>query len=76
MRAIHGANLVPILNGTSQAPPTTMEIVDKDDNKAIVSNLEYEKWMSQDQQLLSYTLNSLTSNLLAQVAMLTSSASV
>jgi hypothetical protein len=49
MPAIRGAHLVPILNGTSQQPPTTMEVVDKDGKKSIVSNPEHERWMAQDQ---------------------------
>jgi hypothetical protein len=71
MPAIRGANLVAILNGTSQAPPTTMEVADKDGKTIVLANPEYEKWMAQDQQLLSYILNSLTSDVLAQVATLT-----
>jgi hypothetical protein len=48
MPAICGANLVPILNGTSQQPPATMEVVYKDGNKSIVPNPEHERWMAQD----------------------------
>jgi hypothetical protein len=48
MPAIRGANLVPILNGTSQQPPATME-VDKDGKKIVVPNPEHERWMAQDQ---------------------------
>jgi hypothetical protein len=76
MPAIQGANLVPILDGMSRAPPTTVELIYKDGKKTVASNLESKRWMAQDQQLLSYILNSLTSDILAQVAMLTSSAPV
>jgi hypothetical protein len=73
---IRGADLVTILNGTSRVPPSTIEITDKDGKKTVVANLEYGRWMSQDQRLLSYLLNSLTSDVLAQVATLTLSAPV
>jgi hypothetical protein len=73
MPAIRGTNLVPILDGTSRAPPTTVELVDNDGKKTVAPNPEYERWMAQDQQLLSYILNSLTSDVLSQVATLTSS---
>jgi hypothetical protein len=76
MPAIRGAKLVPILlDGTSQAPPPTIEVTKKD-GKKIIPNPKHDRWMAQDQQLLSYLLNSLTSDVLAQVATLTSSAPV
>jgi hypothetical protein len=75
MPANRGANLVPILTGVSKAPAETMEVT-KDGKPMTVPNPEYEKWMVQDQQLLSYILNSLTSDVLAQVATLESSAPV
>jgi hypothetical protein len=55
MPAIRGANLVPILNGTSREPSATMEVA-KDGKTTTLPNPEYERWMAQDQQLLSYIL--------------------
>jgi len=76
MPAIRGSNLVAILDGTLQAPRATMKVVKDDKTKEVVPNPEHAKWMAQDQQLLLYILNSLTSDVLAQVATLTTSASV
>lgn len=50
--------------------------VTKDAKKVIIPNPEYERWMEQDQQLLSYILNSLTSDVLTQVSTLESSTPV
>lgn len=49
---------------------------EKDDKKIVIINPEYEKWLTKDQQLLSYINNSLSKEVLAQVATLTTSAAV
>ena len=76
MPAIRGAQLTGILNGTSRAPATKLEIEKPDKTKEIIDNPEYEKWLAKDQQLLSYLLNSMSREVLAQVVMLESSAEV
>ena len=53
-----------------------MKITKEDKTEAIVPNPSYVTWVAKDQQLLGYLLNSLTKDVLAQVAMLTSSAQV
>jgi hypothetical protein len=42
MPAIRGAKLVPILDGTSQAPPATIEVAEKD-GKKIIPNPEHDR---------------------------------
>jgi hypothetical protein len=53
-----------------------MEVTDGTGKKMVVPNPEHQKWIAQDQQLLAHLLNSLTSDVLAQVATLESSAPV
>ena len=68
--------MIGILNGSSRAPPTKLEVEKADKTKEIINNPEYEKWLSKHQQLLSYLLNSMTREVLDQVVMLESSAKV
>jgi len=57
-----------ILDGSIKETPKTMELVKADDKKEIVANPKYDLWVAKDQQLLSYLLNSITKEVLAQVA--------
>ena len=68
--AVRGAQLMGILDGKIPQPPKTVE----DDKKQQVPNPEYDSWIVKDQQLLSYLLNSITKEVLASVATVTSSA--
>ena len=73
---IRGAQLEGILDGTTQAPPKTIEIIKDDKTKEIVPNKLYATWVAQDQQLLGHLFNSLSKDVLGQVATLTKSAEV
>ncbi|WVZ98592.1 hypothetical protein U9M48_044014 [Paspalum notatum var. saurae] len=66
--AIKSAELMGILNGSTKAPPVIIT--------ATNSNPDYEQWLVQDQLVLGYLLNSLSKEVLAQVAVLTSAAEV
>lgn len=68
MPAIRGAQLIGILDGFVRVPAMTVENILDDKMKSIIVNLAYEKWLQQDQQLLSYINNSLLKDVLAQVA--------
>ncbi|XP_034576869.1 uncharacterized protein [Setaria viridis] len=70
---IRGAQLLGILEGKVPAPSPILEVL-LDDKKKEVSNLEYDSWVSKDQQILSYLLNSITREVLAGVATTTTSA--
>ncbi|CAN6361752.1 unnamed protein product [Urochloa humidicola] len=59
MPAIRGAQLTSILDGSIPAPEKTIEI-SNDGKKEIVPNPAYDRWLQQDQQLLSYLVNSLS----------------
>ncbi|XP_072149321.1 uncharacterized protein [Setaria viridis] len=77
MPTIRGAQLIDILEGKSVEPSTkTLKITKEDKTVEVVPNPVYVTWVAQDQQLLGYLLNSLTKDVLAQVATLTSSAEV
>lgn len=71
--AVRGAQLVGMLEGSVSAPWKVLE-VKVEGKKQEISNPEYISWVSTDQQLLSYLLNSITTEVLAGVATTTTSA--
>lgn len=73
---IRGAKLIGVLNGTTKAPPPTLEVTKDDKTTTTIKNPVYDQWLAQDQQLLSYLFNSLTTDVLGQVATLDNSAAV
>ncbi|XP_072147470.1 uncharacterized protein [Setaria viridis] len=72
--AIKGARFMGILDGSSKAPAKTMSVEKADKRKEEVLKPAYEAWQVQDQQLLNYIVNSLTKDVLASVATVTTSA--
>lgn len=72
---IRAAQLMGYLDGTTPMPSPSLE-VDKDGKKTFVPNPELSYWLIKDQQLLSYLINSLTKDVLAQVATLPTAAEV
>lgn len=76
MPGVRAAQFEGFLDGTTVAPPKMVEMVKDDKTKVVISNPDYEKWLTKDQQLLSYINNSLSKEVLAQVATLTSFAVV
>ncbi|XP_073359646.1 uncharacterized protein [Aegilops tauschii subsp. strangulata] len=67
MSALRGAQVTGLLDGSDAAPPKTIEVAKADKTTAIEPNPLYGPWLSKDQQVLSYLLNSLTQEILAQV---------
>jgi hypothetical protein len=66
--AIRGAQLIHYLNEETIVPPTEI-IATTDDKKSIkIPNPEYKIWVAQDQQVLSYLLNSVTREILGYLA--------
>jgi hypothetical protein len=66
--AIRGAQLIHYLNEETVVPSTEITAT-TDDMKAIkIPNPEYKIWVAQDQQVLSYLLNSVTREFLGHVA--------
>jgi len=56
------------LDGTTPKPPKNLEADQDDGKKVMIHNPEYSSWMKNDQQVLSYLLNSLSPEALAPVA--------
>ena len=67
MPALRGAQVTGLLDGSDAAPPKTVEVTKADKTTAIEPNPLYGPWLSKDQQVLSYLLNSLTPEILTQV---------
>jgi hypothetical protein len=65
--ALHGAQVMGLLDGSDVALAKTMEVEDKDNKKMIVPNPDYMSWLAWDQTMLGYLMKSLNQDLLAQV---------
>ncbi|KAK1692554.1 hypothetical protein QYE76_009251 [Lolium multiflorum] len=78
--AIRGAQLVGLLDGTDAAPPTQIEIVPADktaDTAAKMGpNPAYAAWLSRDQLVLAYPLQSLSREVLPHVHRIDNAAGV
>ena len=66
-----GAQLFGFLDGTTTAPARTITV-----ESQVVANPAFALWEAQDQEILGYLLNSLSKEVLIQVAALTSSKAV
>jgi hypothetical protein len=64
-----------ILDGSTPEPAKTLTVT-KDGKAEEVSNQAHEAWMTKDQQLLGHLLNSISKEVLDQVATLTTSTEV
>ncbi|XP_073360257.1 uncharacterized protein [Aegilops tauschii subsp. strangulata] len=67
MPALRGAQVTGLLDGSDAAPPKTVEIAQADKTTTTGTNPLYGPWLAKDQQVLSYLLNSLLQEILAQV---------
>ncbi|KAK1683027.1 hypothetical protein QYE76_043875 [Lolium multiflorum] len=65
--AVRGARLMGYLDGTTKEPPETIEVDGEKGGKVTVSNPAYEHWITMDQQVLSYLLNTLSMDILLSV---------
>ena len=59
MPGIRAAQFEGYLDGTKVAPVKTLELMKDDKTKVTTSNLEYEKWLKEDQQPMAHLNNSL-----------------
>ena len=66
--AVRGARLQGYLTGASQPPAAELVTKGADDKEIRVPNPTLEDWEATDQQVLSYLLNSLSKDILSQVA--------
>ncbi|KAF8665977.1 hypothetical protein HU200_054065 [Digitaria exilis] len=76
MPALRGAQLVGYLDCSIPAPPKTVVVIKEDTSTTKVDNPAYATWLAQEQQVLGYILGSLSRDVLAQVATLTSTVDV
>ena len=65
--ALRGAQVTGLLDNTDAAPPRMVEITKADKTTALEPNPLYGPWIAKDQQVLSYLLNSMSPEILAQV---------
>jgi hypothetical protein len=65
--AIRGAQLMHYLNEKTIAPPEQITVMIEEKKEVKVPNPEYTTWVAQDQQVLSYLLNSITKEILGHV---------
>jgi hypothetical protein len=66
--AIRGAQLIHYLNEETIVPPTEITATTDDKKSIKIPNPEYKIWVAQDQQVLSYLLNSVTREILGYLA--------
>jgi len=77
MPGIRAAQFEGYLDGSKVAPAMTIELVKEEDKtKFTAINPEYEKWVKDDQLLLAHINNSLSREVLAQVATKTTATAV
>jgi len=72
MSALHGAQVAHFISSVSKQPeqflaPKGGKKSDGDDVEPPVENLEFEKWVAKDQQVLSFLLTSLGKEIGSQV---------
>jgi hypothetical protein len=76
LAAVRGARLDGFLNGSAIAPSKTLEVRQAYNTTKTKENPAYASWYAQDQQLLSFLLNSVAKEALGQVATESSAAAV
>ena len=65
--ALRGAQVTGLLDNSDAAPSRMVEITKADKTTALEPNPLYGPWIAKDQQVLSYLLNSMSPEILAQV---------
>ncbi|KAK1620266.1 hypothetical protein QYE76_025783 [Lolium multiflorum] len=64
---LRGARVMGLLEGTDAAPSETLEVEDENKKKISVSNPAYDTWVTKDQQVVSFLVNSLSEDVLPHV---------
>ena len=76
MPALRGAHVLSLIEGKETVPEETLEIEDENKKKKLILNPAFTAWVTRDQQVLRFLLNSLSPDVLAHVTDLTTSAEV
>jgi hypothetical protein len=66
--ALRGARVLDLVEGNEKAPEEFLETEDINKKKVTIKNTEYASWISRDQLVLRWILNSLSPDVLAHVA--------
>jgi hypothetical protein len=67
MSSLRGAMVLGLLDGTDATPAPNIEAEDSDKKKVIIPNPCYAIWISRDQHVLNYIVNSLSPGILTHV---------
>jgi hypothetical protein len=73
---IYGAQLFGYLDGTIEAPEKVVTVKDKDGVEVTMANLEYSRWVAQDQSVLGFLVANMGREVLTQMVGLWTSATV
>src|SRR3954471_24283907 len=64
---LRGAQVLELLDGTDAAPVKTLEVEDANKKKTIIPNPAYTVWLSRDQTVLGFLVNSLSPEIIPHV---------
>ena len=70
------ARVLALIEGKEKAPAETLEVEDENKKKTTIENPAFTEWISKDQQVLRFILNSLSPDVLAHVTGLDTSVEV
>ena len=63
--SLRGARVMPLLEGTDLAPSEFLEAEDEQKKKISIPNPAYDVWITKDQQVVSFLVNSLSHDVFA-----------
>ncbi|KAK1697320.1 hypothetical protein QYE76_014017 [Lolium multiflorum] len=64
---LRGARVMGLLDGSDSAPPEVLEAEDENKKKVSIPNPAYDTWITRDQQVVSFLVNSLSEEVLPHV---------
>jgi hypothetical protein len=64
---LRGARAMGLLDGSDSAPPEVLEAEDENKKKVSIPNPAYDTWITRDQQVVSFLVNSLSEEVLPHV---------
>jgi hypothetical protein len=64
---LRGARVMRLLEGSDLPPPEFVDSEDADKKKVQLPNPAYDTWITRDQQVVSYIVNSLSNDILSHV---------
>ncbi|KAK1611309.1 hypothetical protein QYE76_034982 [Lolium multiflorum] len=64
---LRGARVMGLLDGSDSSPPEVLEAEDENKKKVSIPNPAYDTWITRDQQVVSFLVNSLSEEVLPHV---------